>query len=454
MWTLSNSNTRQVMPKIHTSVLTMRTIAFLESLFAPTHDIGTLTSLASHGSLNDWFSIQTTTPGFRSTGSFGAGNWLCVQINLRACIPDEKNRRNKHFKNSWGISPQRVGLPLNRQMARIPDLSRENDIAAVEYLLSVAMVLRKRTANPGSAMKYDIITWLDYTNFGKPIDRGNIFPVLSHSIDVDLGFEDCGAGGEPVVQFLMVLAKSIDHWKHCWDKMIDKIDDIISVQLQDTLDKKRWNSLMFDDSLQLSEQYFTILQLLRIWQNWIGETEQSIENLDRELYQQCESWRVWQWQRWPLDMEKLRHNIKCLQKFFRTRSVPLRERMKMKKDEVTSLQDALLSSSSLRETLKTLWTIPFLQSDSDVPTPKGFAESFIAVPVLTYILSGFIILYFWATSSRHPGTIHLSSIVNTKTILNAVLQWAIEQVRRVVEAVQVKLTHRLARHKQNDPLRV
>ncbi|KAI1349112.1 hypothetical protein F5Y01DRAFT_327784 [Xylaria sp. FL0043] len=438
----------------------MRTIAFLESLFAPTHDIGTLTGLASHGS-----------------------NWLCVQINLRACIPDEKNRRNRRFKDSWGISPRRVGLPLNRQMARIPDLSRDNDMAAVEYLIAVSMVLRKRTANPGSAMKYDIVVWLDYnTNFEQPIDRGNIFPVLSHSIDVDLGFEDCGVGGEAVVQFLIVLARSIDHWKHCWDNMIDKIDDIISVQLQDTLDKKRWNSLMFDDSLKLSEQYFTILQLLRIWQNWIGETEKSIENLGKELFQQYESSRVWQRQRWPLDMDKLRHNIQCLQKFFRTRSVPLRERMKMKRDEVTSLQDALLSSSSLRETLKaktlnlyigvfttvtvfftplgfiaTLWTIPFLQSGSSDSTPKGFTESFVVVPVLTYILSGFIILYFWATSSRHPGTIRLSSlpiIVYTKTILYAALQWAIEQVGRVVEAVQVKLMQRRAQRKQNDHSRV
>ncbi|KAI0423409.1 hypothetical protein F5Y09DRAFT_327446 [Xylaria sp. FL1042] len=210
----------QVMPKAHNSVLTMRTIAFLENLFAPTHGID---SLSSHGSLNDWFSIQTTTPVLRSTGYFGMGNWLCVQINLRACIPDEKNHRNKHFKGSWGISPRSVGLPLNRQIARIPDLSRNSNMAAVEYLLSVAMVLRKRTVNGCSAMKYDVVAWVDYdTNFGKPVDRGNIFPVLSNRVELDLGFEDCGAGGEPVVQFLIVLAKSIDHWKHCWDNMIDK----------------------------------------------------------------------------------------------------------------------------------------------------------------------------------------------------------------------------------------
>lgn len=31
--------------------------------------------------------------------------------------------------------------------------------------------------------------------------------------------------------------------------------------------------LMFDDSFQLSQQYFTILQMLRIFKDWMDETE-------------------------------------------------------------------------------------------------------------------------------------------------------------------------------------
>ncbi|KAI0854995.1 hypothetical protein F4860DRAFT_507791 [Xylaria cubensis] len=418
------------MPKIDNSVLTMRTIAFLESLFAPTHETS---SLPSYGSLNDWFSIQTTTPVLRSTGHFGVGDWFC---------------------SAWGISPKRVGLPLNRQTALIPDLSRDCSTTAIEYLLSVSMVLRKaKSTVGGSALKYDIVVWVDYdTNFKLTRDRENIFPILSRRIDVDLGLEDCGSGGEAVMQFIMVLAKSIDHWKVCWDSMIDKVDEIISVQLQDTLDKKRWNSLMFDDSLQLSEQYFTILQLLRICQNWIGETERGIQNLGHELIQKCESWKSWQQEQaqnylsqWPLDMTKLKHNLEHLEEFFGTRASPLRERIKKKNEEVKSLQDALLSTSSLRETLKaktlnlyigvfttvtvfftplgfiaTLWTIPFLQSNLSDPAPKGFTESFVAVPVLTYILSGSIILYFWAKSSERG--------------LSIVLVWATSSMR-TIEAI-------------------
>ncbi|KAI0187926.1 hypothetical protein EV127DRAFT_140851 [Xylaria flabelliformis] len=454
-----------IMPKIDNSVLTMRTIAFLESLFAPTHETS---SLPSYGSLNDWFSIQTTTPVLRSTGHFGVGDWFCVQLNLRACIPDEKGLRSKSFKRAWGISPKRVGLPLNRQTALIPDLSRDCSTTAIEYLLSVSMVLRKaKSTVGGSALKYDIVVWVDYdTNFKLTRDRENIFPILSRRIDVDLGLEDCGSGGEAVMQFIMVLAKSIDHWKVCWDSMIDKVDEIISVQLQDTLDKKRWNSLMFDDSLQLSEQYFTILQLLRICQNWIGETERGIQNLRHELIQKCESWKSWQQEQaqndlsqWPLDMTKLKHNLERLEEFFGTRASALRERIKKKNEEVKSLQDALLSTSSLRETLKaktlnlyigvfttvtvfftplgfiaTLWTIPFLQSNLTNPVPKGFTESFVAVPVLTYILSGSIILYFWAKSSERSVIHNLKHRLNVEGNLSIVLVWGTSSMR-TIEAI-------------------
>ncbi|KAI1740259.1 hypothetical protein F4680DRAFT_448019 [Xylaria scruposa] len=449
------------MPKVYRSVLTMRTIAFLESVFAPTHETS---NLPSHGSLNDWFPIQTTMPVLRSTGHFGVGDWFCVQLNLRACIPDNGGYRSKHFKRAWGISPRRVGLPLNRQTAQIPDLSRGCNTTAVEYLLSVAMVIRKRSsASAASALKYDIVAWADYvTDFQTTRHRENIVPVLSRRIDMDLGLEDCGAGGEAIFQFIMMLAKWIDHWKVCWDSMIDKVDEIISVQLQDTLDKKRWNSLMFDDSLQLSEQYFTILQLLRIWPNWIEETERGIKNLGDELIQKCESWKSWQehqaqndLSQWPLDIAKLKHNIERLQGFFGTRALPLQERIKKKNEEVKSLQDALLSTSSLRETLKaktlnlyigvfttvtvfftplgfiaTLWTIPFLQSNLNNIAPKGFTESFIAVPVLTYILSGSIVLYFWAKSPRR------SIIKNPKHRLNKgglglIVLWAASLMRTI-----------------------
>lgn len=106
--------------------------------------------------------------------------------------------------------------------------------------------------------------------------------------------------------------------------------------------------LMFDDSFQLSEQYFTVLQLLRIFQDWIEEVEKGIGDLRKELIGQYESWRVWRRryapedeEEWPLDMEKLEADFERVQDFFELRVSPLKERIRRKKEEVESLRDGV-----------------------------------------------------------------------------------------------------------------
>jgi hypothetical protein len=172
-------------------------------------------------------------PALHSTGNFGRGDWLCVQFNMRACIPDEEGYRVKRFKNAWGISPKGIGFPLQRQAAKIPDLARGTTQFAVEFLLSVAIVFRKRhRVGAPSALNYNVVVWLDYqTDFERRTERGSLFPVLSDRIDLDLGLDDCGAGGEGFFKFLLALTRTIDHWRRIWDTMMDKIDEIISVQV-------------------------------------------------------------------------------------------------------------------------------------------------------------------------------------------------------------------------------
>lgn len=70
-------------------------------------------------------------------------------------------------------------------------------------------------------------------------------------------------------------------------------------------------------------------------------------NLSR-LVEQCELWQSWRQQyatmdevEWPLDTETLRKNIRKVNTFFELRVTPLKERIEKKKEEVTSLQDAV-----------------------------------------------------------------------------------------------------------------
>ncbi|KAI0187333.1 hypothetical protein EV127DRAFT_436780 [Xylaria flabelliformis] len=154
-------------------------------------------------------------------------------------------------------------------------------------------------------------------------------------------------------------------------------------------------------------------------------------NLNR-LVEQCELWQSWRQQHskmdeaeWPLDTVTLRKNVEKVNDFFEVRVTPLKERIEKKKEEVKSLQDALLNSSSLREALKAktlnlyigvfttvtvfftplgfiaaFWAIPFMDPNSKAPTPNGFIASFVTVPLLTYILSTVIVVYFWTRSFR------------------------------------------------------
>ncbi|KAF2973407.1 hypothetical protein GQX73_g4 [Xylaria multiplex] len=466
----------QVLPSIFSSIISMRTIAFLESLFAPTNS-----NFTSFGTVSDWFPVQHTTPALHSTGNFGRGDWLCIQLNMRTCIPDEAEHRISRFKNSWGISPTGIGFPLQRQAAKIPDLARGTTQFAVEFLLSVSIVLKKRSrVGAPSALNYNIVVWLDYkTNFNSQTVRDSTFPVLSDRIDLDLDLEDCGAGGEGFFHVLIVLTRTIDHWRKCWDTMLDKIDEIISIQLQDTLDPKRWGKLMFDDSFQLSEQYFTVRQLLRIFQNWIGETEKGIQSFGEELAQQCELWQSWRQQHaemdeleWPLNVEVLRNNIDKVREFFELRVTPLKDRIEKKKEEVASLQDALLNASSLREALKAktlnlyigvfttvtvfftplgfitaFWAIPFLDPNSEAPIPSGFTASFVTVPLLTYILSTVIVVYFWARSSRHRNVILWEMPGNIWELVLSI----VEQITRKIHVLYQSLLDKPSREGQPEP---
>jgi hypothetical protein len=219
------------MPNISTSILTIPTVAFLENLFAPTN---AAYQHVGFGVLSDWFPIQNTTPVVHSTGFFGNSDWFSLRFNMRTCVPDPGGRRVKRFKNGCGIHPESLGFPLKRQAARIPGLSKADDQFAIEFLVSVSLVLKKRQQiNRPSVINYSVIAWLDYGTelTGNP-ERDSLLPVLSNRESLKFDLKSCGAGGTSLLQFLIVLSRGIDHWTKCWNMMMARIDGIISVQVR------------------------------------------------------------------------------------------------------------------------------------------------------------------------------------------------------------------------------
>lgn len=107
---------------------------------------------------------------------------------------------------------------------------------------------------------------------------------------------------------------------------------------------------MFDDTFQLSEQYFTVLQLLRIFQSWIQEAEEAMKDLRGSLTAQYENWIDLRRLNapddeieWPLDMSVMDANWDKVEAFFHGRVSSLKLRMERKKEEVESLRSGVRS---------------------------------------------------------------------------------------------------------------
>jgi hypothetical protein len=106
--------------------------------------------------------------------------------------------------------------------------------------------------------------------------------------------------------------------------------------------------LMFDDTFQLSEQYFTVLQLLRIFQSWIQEAEEGMADLRGNLIGQYESWIALRRLNapedeieWPLDMPAMEANWDKVEAFFHGQVNSLKLRIERKKEEVESLRSGV-----------------------------------------------------------------------------------------------------------------
>jgi hypothetical protein len=97
----------------------------------------------------------------------------------------------------------------------------------------MAIVMRKRCYKDApSAMSYNVIVWLDYQpDLHLRPKRDALLSSVFNITHYDLNLKDCGSGGAGFLHFLLVIARTIEQWSKCWDSMMDKIDDTISVQV-------------------------------------------------------------------------------------------------------------------------------------------------------------------------------------------------------------------------------
>lgn len=121
------------------------------------------------------------------------------------------------------------------------------------------------------------------------------------------------------------------------------------------MDQARLDRFMFDspDSMHLSKQYFSILQVLRIADQWIDETVAEWENTKHILVQEVKRTKqIFQGHHNPL--QPFDDQVDKVTQLLRFEAKLLKERISRKTEDVKSLRDGVSSRRFLP-----LWNLLF-----------------------------------------------------------------------------------------------
>lgn len=125
------------------------------------------------------------------------------------------------------------------------------------------------------------------------------------------------------------------------------------IQPSDTLDKDQWQTLMFDSEFKVSETYFSVLQMLRIFNEWIEQTESEWSLLLRRVrhayvHRKSKSAGGWSSSRSDTDRKILEEKLRDVEELMRHLASILKKRIEKKRIEVESLRDGVSIQLSSR----------------------------------------------------------------------------------------------------------
>jgi hypothetical protein len=111
--------------------------------------------------------------------------------------------------------------------------------------------------------------------------------------------------GSGIAAFLLLICSHLQAWDLEWNQCLDDINSMLKVkvsgllvfansgitgrsteviwQIDVVLDPEKLRNLIFDDSFEISENYFTILQILRIFAGYIQESMDHLRAMQSEF---------------------------------------------------------------------------------------------------------------------------------------------------------------------------
>ncbi|KAI0428658.1 hypothetical protein F5Y09DRAFT_283198 [Xylaria sp. FL1042] len=230
-------------------------------------------------------------------------------------------RKRTTYNSALKATPERLGtggLKCEREHGRIgPYILAERRIS-IFGLLSFHALNSQRSTLPF----YSVLVLADFElNLDKPWDS------------------EWQPGLEGTIAFHAAVLLSLRLWQMKWNDVLDKIDDVLRVRLEHTMHRDSIRKWLFDDNFERSEIYLAMLQILRIFGEYISAVSDDLSLLD-ELFLG---------NGFPMldmrldELRVMRSNWNSIREFQKKAEETLLNRILRKTEEVKSIRDGLLT---------------------------------------------------------------------------------------------------------------
>ncbi|KAK6951043.1 hypothetical protein Daesc_007572 [Daldinia eschscholtzii] len=313
---------------------------------------------------SDWPRFMQTSEVWLSS------DWIHMHFHLRVLLA------GKQYLPSPGRAPEN-GLRPSRVSGVLASLDGTDNIGIIEERFSLAIVTSHTTDMPPYTIFY-----LSDSEYRR------LFMESEHSLDIP------GQGRlTGIAVYLRVLLFIFPLWRRKWVETLNEIDKLID----GLFDSKRDGATtMFDSTFERSRLYFTVLQALRIFSEWIGESGRELQQLKQDFdaniqFNMARRGSIGSsdgssetTDSFMKDIDELWDKVIAIHG---ASSKSLIDRIEKKEEEIKSFRDGLFSATSVREASRatilnqyilvfTIVTIFYL--------PLSYVSSLFGMDILAY----------------------------------------------------------------------
>lgn len=215
-------------------------------------------------------------PRFKATSDVWlTANWLELQFHLRVLSIEELDAEIE------GDDLPQGGLRPSRVTGKLSSLDGMDNFDVIEQRFSIALVTSYETDLPTYSILY--LTDSKYRRLFVENDRPLDVPYYGQFTAVAV--------------YVKVLRLTLPLWEQKWTRTLNEVDNLVGVKVTDHVvlysqagsndiqidelfnSKGDGAAMMFDSSFARSRLYFTVLQALRIFSEWIQESERALQQL-------------------------------------------------------------------------------------------------------------------------------------------------------------------------------